>query len=46
MEIIEEVAKGEKKFTRTEKETAIIHLSALLGRSFDETLEAYKKFGK
>ena len=43
--IIEEVAKGEKKFTRTEKETAIIHLSALLGRSFDETLEAYKKFG-
>ena len=43
--IIEDVAKGEKKFTRTEKETAIIHLSALLGRSFDETLEAYNKFG-
>ena len=43
--IIEEVAKGEKKFTRKEKETAIIHLSALLGRSFDETLAAYHKFG-
>lgn len=43
--IIEEVAKGEKKFTRKEKETAIIHLSALLGRSFDETLAAYYKFG-
>ena len=43
--IIEDVAKGEKKFTRKEKETAIIHLSALLGRSFDETLAAYHKFG-
>ena len=43
--IIEEVATGEKKFTRKEKETAIIHLSALLGRSFDETLAAYHKFG-
>lgn len=43
--IIEEVAKGEKKLTRKEKETAIIHLSALLGRSFDETLAAYHKFG-
>ena len=43
--IIEDVAKGEKKFTRKEKETAIIHLSALLGRSFDETLAAYQKFG-
>ena len=43
--IIEEVAKGEKKFTRKEKETAIIHLSALLGRSFDETRAAYYKFG-
>ena len=43
--IIEEVAKGEKKLTRKEKETAIMHLSALLGRSFDETLAAYYKFG-
>lgn len=43
--IVEDVAKGVKKFTRTEKETAIIHLSALLGRSFDETLDAYHKFG-
>ena len=43
--IIEEVAKGEKKFSRKEKEVALIHLSALLGRSFDETLDAYNKFG-
>ncbi|WP_092736423.1 DUF6909 family protein [Riemerella columbipharyngis] len=43
--IIEEVAKGEKKFTRKEKEVAIIQLSALLGRTFEETLDAYKKFG-
>jgi len=43
--IIEEVAKGEKKFSRKEKEVALIHLSALLGRTFDETLEAYNNFG-
>lgn len=43
--IIEEVAKGEKKFSRKEKEVAIIHLSSLLGRSFDETLKAYNNFG-
>ena len=43
--IIEEVAKGEKKFSRKEKEVALIHLSALLGRTFDETLDAYNNFG-
>ncbi|QCX53155.1 hypothetical protein [Elizabethkingia sp. JS20170427COW] len=43
--IIEEVALGEKKFSRKEKEVALIHLSALLGRPFDETLEAYNNFG-
>ena len=43
--IIEEVAKGEKKYSRKEKEVALIHLSSLLGRSFDETLEAYNNFG-
>ncbi|KMQ71362.1 DUF6909 family protein [Chryseobacterium koreense] len=43
--IIEEVAKGEKKFSRKEKEVALIHLSSLLGRTFDETLEAYNNFG-
>lgn len=42
--IIEEVAKGDKKLTQKEKEIAIIHLSALLGRTFDETLDAYHKF--
>lgn len=43
--IIEEVALGEKKFSRKEKEVALIHLSSLLGRSFDETLNAYNSFG-
>lgn len=43
--IIEEVAKGGKKFSRKEKEVALIHLSSLLGRTFDETLEAYNNFG-
>lgn len=43
--IIEEVALGEKKFTRQEKEVALIHLSSLLGRTFDETLKAYNDFG-
>ncbi|SEG20269.1 hypothetical protein SAMN05421847_1719 [Halpernia humi] len=43
--IIEEVALGEKKFSRKEKEVALIHLSSLLGRTFDETLNAYNSFG-
>ena len=43
--IIEEVAKAEKKFSRKEKEVALIHLSSLLGRTFDETLNAYNHFG-
>lgn len=43
--IIEEVAKGEKKFSRKEKEVALIHLSSLLGRTFDEVLNAYNSFG-
>ncbi|MGG7439572.1 DUF6909 family protein [Chryseobacterium arthrosphaerae] len=43
--IIEEVVKGEKKFSRKEKEVALIHLSSLIGRSFDETLRAYNTFG-
>lgn len=44
-QIIEAVAKEEKKFSRKEKEVALIHLSSLLGRTFDETLDAYNKFG-
>lgn len=43
--IIEDVAKGEKKFNRKEKEVALIHLSSLLGRTFEETLNAYHSFG-
>ncbi len=43
--IIEEVALGQKKLSRQEKEVALIHLSSLLGRTFDETLEAYNNFG-
>jgi len=43
--IIEEVAKGEKKYSRKEKEVALIHLSSFLGRTFDETLNAYNSFG-
>lgn len=43
--IIEQVAKAEKKFSRKEKEVALIHLSSLLGRTFDETLSAYNNFG-
>lgn len=43
--IIESIAKGEKKLSRKEKEVALIQLSSLLGRSFDEILDAYNKFG-
>ena len=43
--IIEEVAKGDKKYSRKEKEVALIHLSSFLGRTFDETLNAYNSFG-
>ena len=43
--IIEEVVKGEKPFSRKEKEVALIHLSSLIGRTFDETLNAYNTFG-
>lgn len=44
-QIIEEVALGEKKLGRKEKEVALVHLSSLLGRTFDEVLEAYRNFG-
>ena len=43
--IIEEVAISGKKMSRKEKEVALIHLSSLLGRTFDETLNAYNNFG-
>ena len=44
-QIIESVALETKKFSRKEKEVALIHLSSLLGRTFDETLNAYNSFG-
>lgn len=43
--IIEEVATEQKKLSRKEKEVALIHLSSLLGRTFDEVLAAYHTFG-
>lgn len=43
--MIEEVATEQKKMSRKEKEVALIHLSSLLGRTFDEVLEAYHNFG-
>ncbi|MCC2590513.1 DUF6909 family protein [Chryseobacterium sp. MFBS3-17] len=43
--VIEEVATGAKKLSRKEKEVALIHLSSLLGRTFDEVLNAYNNFG-
>ncbi len=43
-QIISAVALEEKKFSRKEKEVALIHLSSLLGRTFDETLKAYNSF--
>lgn len=43
--IIEEIAKGETILSRDEKEVALVHLSSLLGRTFDEVLDAYHKFG-
>ncbi len=43
--IIEQVALETKKFSRSEKEVALIHLSSLLGRTFDEVLSAYQNFG-
>lgn len=43
--VIEEIALEQKKLSRKEKEVALIHLSSLLGRTFDEVLEAYHKFG-
>ncbi|SFI88752.1 hypothetical protein SAMN05421638_1361 [Kaistella treverensis] len=42
---IEAVAIGDKKLSRKEKEVALVHLSSLLGRTFDETLNAYNNFG-
>jgi hypothetical protein len=37
--------KRRKKLSRKEKEVALIHLSSLLGRTFEETLTAYNNFG-
>ncbi|MDL1913741.1 MAG: hypothetical protein FDW93_04355 [Bergeyella sp.] len=45
-QMIESVAKGEEEFSQKEKEVALIHLSSLLGRTFDETLRAYNDFAE
>jgi hypothetical protein len=39
-----ETSVRKKKLTLAERENAIIHTASLLGRTFDETLEAYKSF--
>lgn len=44
--LIEDVALDKKAYTRKETEVAIIQLSGLLGRSFDETLDAYNDFAE
>lgn len=44
-EAIEKVVDGKNKLNKQEKEVALIHLSAVLGRTFDEVLEAYHQFG-
>jgi len=41
---IEEIALSEKKLTSKERDVALVHLSAILGRSFSETHIAYKFF--
>lgn len=43
--VIEEVALANRPYSRHEKEVALIHLSSLLGRTFDEVLAAYHSFG-
>ena len=43
--IIENIALGNEMLSRQEKEVALVHLSSLLGRTFDEVLDAYNKFG-
>lgn len=44
-EAIEKVVDSKNKLSKQEKEVALIHLSAVLGRTFDEVLEAYHQFG-
>ncbi len=43
---IERVVIENGNLSKKEKEVALIHLSAILGRTFDEVLEAYQKFGE
>lgn len=41
---IEEIALGENKLNSKERDIAIMHLSSILGRTFNETYSAYKYF--
>ncbi|MFA7448295.1 MAG: hypothetical protein WCY77_07665 [Weeksellaceae bacterium] len=41
---IEEIALGDHKLTTQERDVALMHLSSVLGRSFNETQIAYKYF--
>jgi len=41
---IEEIALSENKLSSKERDVALMHLSTILGRSFSETLIAYKYF--
>lgn len=45
-EAIEKVVKNEEKLSKKDKEVALVHLSAILGRTFEEVLDAYHKFSE
>lgn len=42
---VKEVATGKAQLNQKEREVALIHLSSILGRTFDEVLDAHQKFG-
>lgn len=44
-EAIEEVVLSENELTRKEREVALIHLSTILGRTFEETQNIHQYFG-
>ena len=44
--LLEEAASRSEPMNRKEREVALIHLASVLGRTFDETLAAYKNFSE
>ncbi|WP_230466731.1 DUF6909 family protein [Faecalibacter macacae] len=44
-EVIEEIVLTKKDLTRQEREVAIMHLSSILGRTFEETQSTHEYFG-